>query len=48
MIKLIIFDFDGLIVNSENLVFEALHDLFSTYNHNFTWEYFREHIGMPI
>ena len=35
-------------VNSEHVVYRALHDIFKKHNHDFTWEYFTEHIGMSI
>ncbi len=48
MIKLAIFDHDGLMVNSELVVYRALSDIFKQHNHDFTWEYFTEHIGMSV
>lgn len=48
MAKLVIFDFDGLIVNSEFVVFEAIRDVLDQYNQCFTWEYFSRYIGMSV
>src|SRR3990167_8810344 len=48
MLKLVIFDHDGLMVNSEIVVFSALNDLFKRHNHNFGWDYFVKHIGMSV
>ncbi len=47
MLKLVIFDFDGLMVNSEEVTFHALRQLFSEYKHTITWEYYCTHIGIP-
>lgn len=46
--KLVIFDHDGLMVNSEEVVFTAIRDIFKEYNQNYTWEYFSQHIGMSV
>lgn len=46
--KLAIFDFDGLMVNSERVIFSALQKLFAKYNVNLTWIYFAGHIGTPV
>lgn len=46
--KLAIFDFDGLMVNSEQVIFTALKKLFAKYNVNLTWSYFAGHIGTPV
>lgn len=48
MLKLIIFDFDGLMVNSEHVVFDALKILFKKYNKILTWDYYCKHIGIPV
>jgi len=48
MLKLIIFDFDGLMVNSEHVVFDALKILFKQYGKVLTWTYFCKHIGVPV
>ncbi len=48
MLKLIIFDFDGLMVNSEHVVFDALKILFKRYVKVLTWTYFCKHIGVPV
>lgn len=46
--KMVIFDFDGLMVNSEQVIFAALHKLFSRYGVDLTWGYFAQHIGTPV
>lgn len=46
--KIAIFDFDGLMVNSEQVIFIALQKLFAKYNINLTWSYFANHIGIPV
>ncbi len=46
--KVAIFDFDGLMVNSEQVIFTALQKLFAKYNVNLTWNYFANHIGIPV
>lgn len=48
MIKLVIFDHDGLMVNSEEIVFTAIRDIFKKYHQNYTREYFNQHIGMSV
>ncbi|KKS98065.1 MAG: hypothetical protein UV73_C0003G0007 [Candidatus Gottesmanbacteria bacterium GW2011_GWA2_43_14] len=48
MIKLVIFDFDGLLVNSEETVFSAIEEIFLKYGHDFKWSYFLESIGLPV
>ncbi len=48
MLKLIIFDFDGLLVNSEYVVFDALKQLFKRYKKKLTWDYFKRYIGIPV
>lgn len=48
MLKLILFDYDGLMVNSEQVVYKALKDLFGKYHHDLTWEYYTRHIGTPV
>lgn len=48
MIKHFIFDYDGLMVNSEQVVFEALESLFKKYGKKLTWEYYCRHIGRSI
>ncbi|MCL4415140.1 MAG: HAD family phosphatase [Patescibacteria group bacterium] len=47
MFKLVIFDYDGLIVNSEQVIFEAIKELFKKYKKSLTWEYYLKHIGTP-
>lgn len=48
MIKLVIFDYDGLMVNSEEVIFSSLKDIFKQYNHKLTWEYYTQYIGLPV
>jgi HAD superfamily hydrolase (TIGR01509 family) len=48
VLKLIIFDHDGLMVNSEEIIFKAIRDIFKKYHQNYTWEYFIQHIGMSV
>ena len=48
MTRLVIFDHDGLMVNSEDVVFGALQQLFLQYQHQFTWEYYTGTIGLPV
>lgn len=45
--RLVIFDFDGLMVNSEHVVFTALRELFARHGHTFTWEFYCTTIGLP-
>lgn len=46
--RLAIFDFDGLMVNSEQVIYDALKKLFDKYRKNLTWDYFARHIGTPV
>ncbi|MBI5122563.1 HAD family phosphatase [Candidatus Roizmanbacteria bacterium] len=46
--KLAIFDFDGLMVNSEQVVYLSLKKLFNKYGQILTWDYFARHIGTPV
>lgn len=46
--KLAIFDFDGLMVNSEQVIYSALEKLFAKYNIDLSWSYFARHIGTPV
>jgi HAD superfamily hydrolase (TIGR01509 family) len=48
MLKLVIFDFDGLMVNSEHVVFAALQTLFRRYGHDFAWDYYCTTLGLPV
>lgn len=48
MTRLVIFDHDGLMVNSEDVVFAALQQLFRTHQHDFTWHYYSGTIGLPV
>lgn len=45
---LVIFDHDGLMVNSEDLVYLAERELFDGYADSFTWEYYLTSLGMPV
>lgn len=47
MWKLFIFDYDGLLVNTEDIVFAAVRDVFNRYQKKLTWEYYCRHIGRP-
>jgi HAD superfamily hydrolase (TIGR01509 family) len=46
--SLVIFDHDGLMVNTEDVVFAALQEIFRRYGHDFTWDYYCTSIGLPI
>jgi HAD superfamily hydrolase (TIGR01509 family) len=46
--RLIIFDHDGLMVNSEDLVYLAERELFAPYAERFTWDYYLTSVGMPV
>jgi HAD superfamily hydrolase (TIGR01509 family) len=46
--QLVIFDHDGLMVNSEDVVFAALRQLFRRHQHDFTWDYYSGTIGLPV
>lgn len=48
MLDLVIFDHDGLMVNSEEVVFAAIRDIFKKFGQDYTWEYFVQHIGMSV
>lgn len=48
MPKLIIFDHDGLMVNSEEVVFAALGTIFGRYGHTFVWDYYVTTVGLPV
>lgn len=48
MVELVIFDHDGLMVNSEEIIFTAIRDIFKKYHQNYTREYFNQHIGMSV
>jgi HAD superfamily hydrolase (TIGR01509 family) len=48
MTKLVIFDHDGLMVNSEDVVFAALCELFGRYEKGFPWDYYCQTIGLPV
>lgn len=46
--KTAIFDFDGLMVNSEEVVFEALRQMFRERDAEFAWEYYCHSLGLPV
>ncbi|MGE5334371.1 MAG: HAD family hydrolase [Nitrososphaerota archaeon] len=46
--RLVIFDHDGLMVNTEDVVYAALVQLFGEYGHPFPWEYYATSLGMPV
>lgn len=46
--RLVIFDHDGLMVNTEDVVYAALVQLFGEYGHPFPWEYYITSLGMPV
>ena len=46
--RLVIFDHDGLMVNSEDVVFAALHTIFQRFGHEFVWDYYVTSVGMPV
>lgn len=48
MTRLVIFDHDGLMVNSEDVVFAALQQVFRRHQHDFTWDYYSGTIGLPV
>lgn len=48
MLKLVIFDFDGLMVNTEEVVYAAITELLKTYDVEFRWEHFAKYIGLPV
>jgi HAD superfamily hydrolase (TIGR01509 family) len=48
MPKLVIFDHDGLMVNSEEVIFAALRTIFARYGHAFAWDYYVTSVGLPV
>lgn len=46
--RLVIFDHDGLMVNTEDVVYAALVQLFGEYGCAFPWEYYITSLGMPV
>ncbi len=46
--KLVIFDFDGLLVNTEEVVFQSLKKLFKKNNYELHWEYYCKYLGMSL
>lgn len=46
--RLVIFDHDGLMVNTEDVVYAALAQLFEEYGCAFPWEYYITSLGMPV
>jgi HAD superfamily hydrolase (TIGR01509 family) len=47
-LKLVIFDYDGLMVNSEYVVYDALKTFYKKHGHDLPWSYYCKHIGMPV
>lgn len=45
MIKAVIFDFDGLIVDTESVWYESFHDVMQRYGVNFTIQEYKEYLG---
>ena len=43
-----IFDFDGLLVNSEETIYSAIKEIFLKHGHDFQWKYFLKSIGLPV
>lgn len=48
MSKLVIFDHDGLMVNSEDIAYTALSEIFTGYGHPFPWDYYTTSVGLPV
>ena len=46
--RLVIFDHDGLMVNTEDVVYAALAQLFGEHGCAFTWDYYITSLGMPV
>lgn len=46
--RLVIFDFDGLLVNTEEVVYQGLKKLFEKNNYELHWEYYCKYIGMSV
>ncbi len=47
-LKAILFDFDGTLVNSESLHYEALNDILKAYGTSYGWEYYSKNLaGKP-
>jgi HAD superfamily hydrolase (TIGR01509 family) len=46
--ELVIFDHDGLMVNTEDVVYAALTDIFREHDIEFTWDYYCTTIGLPV
>lgn len=46
--RLVIFDHDGLMVNSEDVVFAALQTIFGRYQQPFAWDYYITSVGLPV
>ena len=46
--RLVIFDHDGLMVNTEDVVYAALVQLFGEYGCAFPWDYYATSLGMPV
>lgn len=46
--RLIIFDHDGLMVNTEDVAFAAYVQIFQERGHAFAWDYYLTSLGMPV
>lgn len=47
-LKLVIFDYDGLMVNSEYVVYDALRTFYKKHGHDLPWKYYCKYIGKPV
>lgn len=45
MIKLIVFDFDGTLVDTKEIIFKIIKDTFNEFNYQITFPLIREHFG---
>ncbi|WIG57768.1 MAG: Beta-phosphoglucomutase [Ktedonobacterales bacterium] len=48
MNKLAIFDHDGLMVNSEDIAYAALSEIFAEHGYLFPWDYYVTSVGLPV
>jgi HAD superfamily hydrolase (TIGR01509 family) len=46
--RLVIFDHDGLMVNTEDVVYATLVQLFEEHGSAFSWDYYVTSLGMPV